>query len=222
MAGPRTRVLISEYERAIVRAFKTFKMEVITKIPAMQDVNRAKAAMDGWTTELILTPIFRNIKTIITRAYNGGRNMAEIQVREKKLQLADPFILEILMRDNLRLVSQASEQMKTDVMRILSDGMLRGAHPHEMAKLMSESIDKVTEKRGRVIARTETNRAFNTGAIERYREAGVEEFDVVTGGSPCDICAAEEANNPHSLTDERPPYHPNCECTVVPHFKEER
>jgi len=73
------------------------------------------------------------------------------------------------------------------------------------------------------IAKTETYRALNGGALEAYRKAGVKQVRWVTRSPhPCPICLANEAEGPHHLGqpfssgDQAPPAHPNCECVLVP------
>jgi phage portal protein BeeE len=69
------------------------------------------------------------------------------------------------------------------------------------------------------IARTESVWASNQGVIKASKELGIDEFEILYGGEPCDICTGEFGDgsgpfNDNDISDI--PLHPNCECTANP------
>lgn len=76
------------------------------------------------------------------------------------------------------------------------------------------------EARAELIARTEASYIASEVSDNLYRQFGVEYFnvDVAHGNSPypCEICSEQADNNPHSIDDEKPPFHPECLCGTVP------
>ncbi len=71
--------------------------------------------------------------------------------------------------------------------------------------------------RAQTIARTETIRAFNTGAWSRYQAAGFQRWQWLTAADErvCPICGPRDGNV-YPASAEKPPLHPNCRCTLIP------
>lgn len=151
------------------------------------------------------------------------------------------FLSPIHMDRVALLYGRAFEGMKgiagslsSSLSSILAEGMASGRNPYDIAASIKRSLD-ITGGRARTIARTEIMRAHHVGAIQTYREAGVEgvrvlaELITVAGGKDhlydplhvCPKCQALERQTrrkPMSLDEVEPliPVHPNCRCTVVP------
>lgn len=118
-----------------------------------------------------------------------------------------------------------TSSMGQEMSRELTEGLLQGENPRKIARRLNDRVDKVGIHRGRLIARTETIRAHNEGALNRYEDvsnrlSGVTTLaEHVTAGDRrvCPICAALEGNT-YTLSEARGriPVHPNCRCTWVP------
>ena len=74
------------------------------------------------------------------------------------------------------------------------------------------------------IARTETAAVWTATAANAYEANGITQFEstIATGPSigvesedPCEECVAAAADV-HEITDDIPPWHPNCRCEIVP------
>lgn len=127
-----------------------------------------------------------------------------------------------------------SESMSAHMVRELTDGLVQGKNPREVARRM---IDKGigTKRRGvqsraLTIARTETIRAHSEGQLDAMERLGVEEVGVAvewsTSGlgitvkgnpSPCPQCAPL-GGMVLKISEARGmlPRHPNCLCTFIP------
>jgi len=112
---------------------------------------------------------------------------------------------------------------------ILTDGLVNGRSPREIARVMSQTIDSITRKRALVIARTEVIRAHAEGQLLSFERLGVDEVGVeaewMTAGDDkvCELCAALEGmvipvEDAHGLL----PRHPNCRCAWVPAVRDNK
>jgi proteasome lid subunit RPN8/RPN11 len=126
-------------------------------------------------------------------------------------------------------IQGVTEQMATKVTRALTDGLVQGWSPREVAKEMDGYLDAY-ENQALAVARTETVRAHAEGQLDALEELGVDEVGVMvewsTSGmgetglgnpSPCEECAEMEGV---VLTIEEMrgmiPRHPNCMCSIIP------
>jgi SPP1 gp7 family putative phage head morphogenesis protein len=122
--------------------------------------------------------------------------------------------------------------MDTQISRVLSQAMLDGKHPYEIAKLLTKTISGPmgnlgitdtlgrfipAERRAKMLARTEIIRAHHLATVQEYRNWGLEgvrvQVEWQTAGDPrvCEKCA--ELNGKKFILDEiegKIPLHPNC------------
>ena len=114
----------------------------------------------------------------------------------------------------LKGVTAAMDQQIT---RALVDGMSKGLHPHEIARNMNKSVEKLTKTRARVIARTEIIHAHSEGQLDAFEDLGVEqvgvevEWQTARDDLVCAECERMEGEV-MSVSDARGliPLHPNC------------
>jgi SPP1 gp7 family putative phage head morphogenesis protein len=125
---------------------------------------------------------------------------------------------------NLQQVEGLSSQTKADIMREITDGMTAGAGPREIARRISGLTD-VSRSRAERIARTEVMSGINTAVRDRYRSMGIERFEWMSAteddGRICDRCKELDGKIIPEETNEFPPLHPNCRCTIRPARKAE-
>lgn len=122
-----------------------------------------------------------------------------------------------------------TEQMSTQIQRTLLDGITSGVSPYDTGKELNKIVDGY-HRRGTAIARTETIRAFNEGALDGLENLGAKSVGVMvewtTSGlgitnrgnpSPCPKCASL-AGLVLTIEEARGllPRHPNCMCSIVP------
>jgi len=122
-----------------------------------------------------------------------------------------------------------TSQMGRAMTRALTQGLVRGESPREIARAVVVPVDSY-KNRALAIARTEIIRAHAEGQLMALEQMGVAEVGVMvewsTSGmgltalgnpSPCPKCE-EHAGEVMSLEDARGriPYHPNCMCSWIP------
>ena len=122
-----------------------------------------------------------------------------------------------------------TDDMALRMSRVLTDGLVTGAGPHEIARDLNDEID-IGRGRAEMIARTELSRAHAEGQLMALGDLGVEEVGVavewLTSGlgvtakgnpSPCERCAAMQGVV--MKLDEATgliPLHPGCLCSWTP------
>lgn len=81
--------------------------------------------------------------------------------------------------------------------------------------LLTAEEDAAESYRADTIAITETQRAFNEGALDSYELAGLGGWTWLAYDEACDECADNDGQE-FAFDDETPPAHPDCRCAVVP------
>jgi SPP1 gp7 family putative phage head morphogenesis protein len=104
-----------------------------------------------------------------------------------------------------------------DLVDILTTGVALGQSPNKLAALASRRLD-VDLSRARLIARTETLRAYRTASLSTYQEHGDVVQEWVWHASlderSCGACWALHGRR--FPTSEPMGTHPNCRCAMVP------
>jgi hypothetical protein len=144
-------------------------------------------------------------------AWKPGGNLGELLVRPKGGLQA------LLVKANATIKGLNA----TTINRIgtrLADALLTGASAQQLAKNLRDIVaDPV---RAYTIANTEMKRAMSNGAMDNYRELGVEQMEW-SALDPCDLCADFDGER-RAIGDEfgdgvtEPPAHTNCRCTLMP------
>jgi len=157
------------------------------------------------------------IQFSITRAA-PAIHFAEVTVpfTPQNIAILDPETLQTLRALSLDLVKKLSDEIKGKLAAEIRQGILRSEHPRVIAKRF-EDIAKMSKYRAEMIARTETIRAFNTAAEQRYKAAGVKRWKWLAADDErmCSQCAARDRKI-YEMGDEIPPLHPHCRCTQAP------
>lgn len=105
----------------------------------------------------------------------------------------------------------------TEVSRTLTEGLLSGENPRDVADDLNDRVDAIGVTRGRVLARSELARSFNLASANRYEQHGVDRVEILTY-NPCSQCVDLEAGGPYSVQEVKGmlPLHPNCRCSISP------
>ena len=170
---------------------------------------------------------FRSSEQLIEELYRYGAQNGYKQIRKDRIfTLRDRRALSHLLRYNYRLIADVNEDHIHNIKNCLIEGVIEGKHPVEIAKDIRQTADLPVDgrpspkARSIMIARTESIRALNEGALNAYRNYGVRLVDWVTANDKdvCDDCIDMELNNPHNIDDIEIPMHPNCRCTIRAHI----
>lgn len=119
-------------------------------------------------------------------------------------------------------LENVTSDMSNKMSRVLTDGLVEGKGPHEVAREMADEVD-ISRARAETIARTELIRAHAEGQLTAMENLGVEEVGAAiewstTGDSKvCEDCAALQGVV-LKIDEARGmlPQHPNCRCAWIP------
>lgn len=122
-----------------------------------------------------------------------------------------------------QITESTRDMLRVDVTQALTEGWSNDILAAKLAQNYGFS-----DARAMVIARTETIRASNAGALASYQAAGTEEKQWTTAEDDkvSEDCAHNGDQGPIPIYDafdsgdQAPPAHPNCRCVIVPveHF----
>lgn len=212
---------------------------------AFETDDRKLEAFEAWLDQAqrdeVLRVIDRDGNRFVERAYEKGVRDADRALADAGLDVDPVKAREIVAMpthdrklqtiysrnfQQLRGITQAVDQQ---VSRELADGIAGGLNPRDMARNITDRVNKIGKTRATTLARTETINAHSSATIERYRQQGVEavglepEAAIQTAGDQrvCEQCADAAQRGPWSLdelegSEFQPPLHPNCRCTVIP------
>ena len=108
--------------------------------------------------------------------------------------------------------SMIGERIKKDI----TDMVITGKNPTRIKEQLSKDLSISYSYADRLV-RTEASHVFNEAAKQSYKEAGVEQIEVLVeeDNDICDEC--ENLKGIYKIgTEPRLPAHPNCRCCYVP------
>ena len=148
------------------------------------------------------------------------------------------------------LITNMGEDLKQNIRDVVKQGYDEGLHSREIAKNISKEIDIINNTRAKAIARTEVARTQTISDYIVAKDKGAVGYTVVCRPDCCPYCAeiyaeltgeeydslqedVENGTNDGRLiggdkvfsmdnTDDLPPYHPNCRCSVNFNYDNER
>ncbi len=251
--GIRRKMAAEAFKR--FRFLKGQVREILQTWPAEPDLGLSEGFMewlDGAVERIILArdggPVAR-MKTnrthsdapqwmaiALDQAFDRGMRQA---VNEIEKQMPDLLSLEAVAKKQatqrrkeamitraLEELTNATQQMQTQIRRELVSGIEAGEHPRVIARRINDRVDKVGVHRARMIARTEVVRAHHKAQMSAYREAeadGVKvkaEWSTAGDGRVCEECQSLEGRI-YSMDEieNMIPVHPNCRCSATPWFE---
>lgn len=129
---------------------------------------------------------------------------------------------DFIAQQNYELLSGVDADTAEEMQKIISNGLLEGKGPQQIARELDEELD-VGRTRARVIARTETIAAHADATLDAYEEAGLDavtaEVEFATAGDNRVCPECEDLNgNTYTIAEARGmiPVHPNCRCAWLP------
>ena len=116
-----------------------------------------------------------------------------------------------------------TQAMDTQLSTILATGIAEGRGPKELARQMTQSIDKLQRTRAETLARTELAYAHSEGQLDGFDKLGIDEITAFvewsTAGDEkvCKVCqplqgVVLKVKEARGLL----PRHPNCRCSWIP------
>lgn len=113
-------------------------------------------------------------------------------------------------------------ELRDIVRKGVADTVLRGKGTNILINNLRKEFD-VSYGYARRLAVTESARVYSEAQKANYEANGVEEYEIMTELKACKIC--QPFNGKIFKVSElvpalnAPPFHPNCRCTTVPHFR---
>lgn len=119
---------------------------------------------------------------------------------------------------------ERQSELRDIVKKGVADTVLRGKGTNLLINQLRKEFD-VSYGYARRLAVTESARVYSEAQKANYEANGVEEFEIMTELKACRIC--QPFNGKIFKVSEMvpalnaPPFHPNCRCTTVPHFRKD-
>lgn len=119
---------------------------------------------------------------------------------------------------------ERQSELRDIVKKGVADTVLRGRGTNVLINNLRKEFD-VSYGYARRLAVTESARVYSEAQKANYEANGVEWFEVMTELKACKIC--QPFNGKIFKVSElvpalnAPPFHPNCRCTTVPHFRKD-
>lgn len=171
----------------------------------------------------------------IQSAYQKGVAQAASKMRGQGAQVAPEWVTEAFTRpfhaDRVALaytrtfndLRGVTSEMDKQISRVLAEGLSQGKGPMDIARAMTDRVEKIGITRARAIARTETIATHADATLNSFEEAGVMgvevEAELVTANDDqvCPECQALEGRT-FTMQDARGviPVHPSCRCGWLP------
>ena len=170
-------------------------------------------------------------KKMATSSVEHGRDWADKAMQANGIPVptsigfrlpVNPAFIEAFEERDLSEIKGLTGDMSTRLTRTMSTGLAKGETPQQIAKRVRE-VTGFAKNKAITIARTETLRAGNDAAKERYKQMEVEmvEYLAALDDRVCEDC--EELHGKRYPIEDAPelPIHPNCRCTLVPYMGED-
>lgn len=130
--------------------------------------------------------------------------------------------LQLLYRRNFEELKGITQAMSQGIARELTAGLLDGDTHIELAKRLTDRVEKIGFVRARTLARTETISAYAESTLNTYEQLGIEEvgteveYLTARDAHVCPKCQPLEGKI-YTIKEARGviPRHPNCRCAFV-------
>lgn len=127
--------------------------------------------------------------------------------------------LDVFAERGLRFLGNDIEDMNKEIMRVISKGILQGEGMDVVARGINEAAagdSRMGLMRARLIAQSEIIQAYGTAALNKYKEAGLTQWEWTSAidDRTCPACLENDGKK----FDIDTPFesHPGCRCTPSP------
>ena len=192
---------------------------------------RVEAEVKGIVGDLVgkllalfdLQKSFNDVKDLIRNEYVDGLEFAE--QRFNMNFAVDEDAVKFLQDYAFSNIKGLDDELRERLRKEITQGLINLEHPNALGKRL-EAVFDFAEERARLIARTESARAQNFGALAGAKQSGlrvVKVWDSTNDLRECPVCDAldgqerglEEAFVVDGKTFVAPPAHPRCRCALV-------
>ena len=213
-------VIYSKYEKEVTKVITDLSKKINEVIDSYKKKAIQVKAKDTLIDRIIglfkLTGLTVIIQNMLNTNYNSGLDDTGTALNRNFLpNISAKDFLENYVFDNIK-------GLQDDMQNSLRQELQRGVLNNETIAEMSDRVNKVmdvSKVRARMIARTESNRAYNMGQLDAWRQSGEEVYKIWSNDEPeSDICKhltgkKVDINDSFSYKGksyDSPPAHPNC------------
>lgn len=174
-----------------------------------------------YMNERYLKNAFKNSSYELQHMLNEPRNEHRVKADRIKNVIEEPFLGE---RFSDR-IWQDKEKLKTELDKVLIDGILTGIGYEKMSRDLSKRLD-VSKSNAKRIISTEYARLDSIAKLDEYRRYGVKNVQIIAtlDNRTSNICLhknlkivpIEEAEIGLNI----PPFHPYCRSVIIPYIDE--
>jgi SPP1 gp7 family putative phage head morphogenesis protein len=129
--------------------------------------------------------------------------------------LLDPKALAWIQSRSLLLAKEINKTTLDALRTLLSEGFERGDSIQTLTSTIEGYFKESEKYRAERIARTEVLTANNQGAVDRYKNEGIKEFEWLASPDSCEECLPLDGKIFPIDSGEQPPLHPNCTCGIL-------
>ncbi|MEM9945312.1 MAG: minor capsid protein [Cyanobacteria bacterium P01_D01_bin.36] len=122
-------------------------------------------------------------------------------------------------RDGVQRLSRHSQDFRTAASAVVEQGLIQGWGPSRVTDILRKEVG-ATKSKAETIARTEISSALNDAADQRYKDNGIEYFQLIVtpSDSLCPYCAARNGKV-YKVGSMHVPIHVRCRCLKIPWSK---
>lgn len=131
---------------------------------------------------------------------------------EAAMAMADGGLADLLNQANI-VIKGISDTTLGRMGDLIGEGLAQGSSVDSISGMIDQYLNDPA--RADMIATTEANRAQTTAQSDTLQAVGFSQFDWIAYDGACDECMDQEDNNPHDFSDDQPPGHPNCRCSIT-------
>jgi SPP1 gp7 family putative phage head morphogenesis protein len=214
-------------------------MEQLTqKWPEAFSIEHFYQRLEDLTTQELIGPAAAILAKEIPDAFTHGTKYADLNLKAKMgIKLGAPLEerqrawqkVGALVEKSKGEFKGVSDAVNQQIRRAVADGMVNEDSLSTVTKSIQDVTADIGEVRARMIARTETMKAINTGAIERYSKIGIDKVEWLAAedervcdrdlGFPGGENGCGGLDGQIFDIDKAPPCpaHIFCRCTLIPY-----
>jgi SPP1 gp7 family putative phage head morphogenesis protein len=195
-------------------------------------------AIPGIVSRIKVTAFKKTTKSIRNTVIGFGDQAAKEIISDATFNVNSPRVTAFMRKFGAERITGINRTTRNRVRRVLVDGVEAGSTTDEIAKQIGRVFDIAEGSRAYTIARTEVARSSNFGALEGYRQVGVEEKEWLATQDDAVRETHEEADGQVVGIDDEftvgdatcqfpgdtgdPEEDTNCRCGVLPVINDKR
>lgn len=208
-------------EKRLKSYFKTLSKKVRDEMDWYTYNRRVANIVDdmvtvSWDEEELIVKVL--LTDSLIQAINAGGELTQLDTLiDIGWTSKDPAMIEFLNKYTLKLAGKLTDTTKDSIKQALLTSLQNKELQADATERIMGIIDNPV--RAKMIAHTESIRAFSAGRLEVARQVGAEAKEWSAVGGACPICAP--MNGEKVALDKSfkggyfvPPAHPNCRCII--------